>query len=69
MSQHYITQELENRASLSHYQWVFDKTRDATSVSSWEEIKALMFQVESARNRYGNRSGPPRPTTYGACNP
>ncbi|OLP86861.1 Copia protein [Symbiodinium microadriaticum] len=42
----------------SHFKWVYDKARDSTFVSSWEEIKTLMLEVdESARNRYGNRSG------------
>ncbi|CAE7573255.1 RE1 [Symbiodinium sp. CCMP2592] len=41
----------------AHYKQVYDKARESTFVSSWEEIKTLMYEVESARNRYGNRSG------------
>ncbi|CAE7544937.1 Top3a, partial [Symbiodinium necroappetens] len=41
----------------SHFKWVYDKARDSTFVSTWEEIKTLMLEVECARNRYGNRSG------------
>ena len=41
----------------AHFKWVYDKARDSTFASTWEEIKTLMLEVESARNRYGNRSG------------
>ncbi|OLQ14984.1 hypothetical protein AK812_SmicGene847 [Symbiodinium microadriaticum] len=41
----------------SHFKAIYDKARDMAQVSSWEEIKTLLLEVESAKNRYGNRSG------------
>ena len=41
----------------AHFKHVYERARDSTHVSSWEEIKTLLYEVESAKNRYGNRSG------------
>ncbi|CAE7227250.1 RE1 [Symbiodinium sp. CCMP2592] len=41
----------------AHYKNVFERARDSCVVSSWQELKTLMYEVESARNRFGNRSG------------
>ena len=36
---------------------IFEKARDTAQISSWEELKTLLLEVEAAKNRYGNRSG------------
>ena len=41
----------------AHFKHVFEKARHAAPLSSWEELKTLLYEVEGARNRYGNRSG------------
>ena len=41
----------------AHFKHVFERARDAAQLSSWEELKTLLYEVEGARNRYGNRSG------------
>ncbi|CAE7833764.1 RE2, partial [Symbiodinium necroappetens] len=41
----------------AHFKHVYERARDATHVCSWEEIKSLLYEVESSRNRFGNRSG------------
>eukprot|EP00439_Symbiodinium_sp_Y106_P075644 s391_g15.t1 len=41
----------------AHYKHVLERARDTCVVSSWQELKTLMYEVESARNRFGNRSG------------
>ncbi|CAE7818610.1 RE1 [Symbiodinium sp. CCMP2592] len=41
----------------AHYKHVFEKARDACVVTSWQELKTMMYEVEAARNRFGNRSG------------
>ena len=42
----------------AHFKRVFEKARarDVAQLSSWEELKTLLYEVEGARNRYGNRS-------------
>ena len=47
----------ETERAGAHYKAVYDKARDMTQVSSWEEIKTLTYEVEVAKNCYGNRSG------------
>ena len=41
----------------AHFKHVFERARDVAQISSWEELKTLLYEVEGARNRYGNRSG------------
>ena len=41
----------------SHFKTILEKARDMAQISSWEELKSLMLEVESAKNRYNNRSG------------
>ena len=41
----------------AHYKHVFEKARDACVLTSWAELKTLMYEVEASRNRFGNRSG------------
>ncbi|CAE7762188.1 RE1, partial [Symbiodinium sp. CCMP2456] len=41
----------------AHYKAILEKARDTAQISSWEELKSLMLEVEAAKNRYGNRSG------------
>ena len=41
----------------AHFKHVFERARDMAQISSWEELKTLLYEVEGARNRYGNRSG------------
>ena len=41
----------------SHFKAIMEKARDMAQISSWEELKSLMLEVESAKNRYSNRSG------------
>ncbi|CAE7437016.1 RE1 [Symbiodinium sp. CCMP2592] len=41
----------------AHFKHVYERARDTVHVTSWEEVKTLLYEVEGARNRYGNRSG------------
>ena len=41
----------------AHYKHVYEKARETTQISTWEELKTLLYEVENAKNRYGNRSG------------
>ena len=41
----------------AHFKLVYEKARENTYIGSWEEVKTLMYAVECAKNRYGNRSG------------
>ena len=41
----------------AHFKYVYEKARENTYIGSWEEIRTLMYAVECAKNRYGNRSG------------
>ncbi|OLQ01608.1 putative transposon protein [Symbiodinium microadriaticum] len=41
----------------AHFKSVYEKARESSYIGSWEEIKTLMYAVECAKNRYGNRSG------------
>ena len=41
----------------SHFKHIYERARESSHISSWEEIKTLLYEVESAKNRYGNRSG------------
>ena len=40
----------------AHFKAIFEKAHDSTQISSWEELKTLLLEVEAAKNRYGNRS-------------
>lgn len=41
----------------SHYKDLLEKARDEAVITSKEELKTLMHEVEAAKNRFSNRSG------------